>query len=254
MNKASGGDVIPAELFQILEDDAVEVLHSICQQIWKTQQWLCAVLCWVAQSCLTLCDPMDYCSPGSVVHGDSPGKKTGVGCHALLQGIFPTQGLNPGLLHCRWIHQLSHKSVFTPIPKKSNAKECSNYHRIVPISHTSKVIFKILQARLQQYKNRALPDIQAGFRKGRGTRDQIANNQWITEKSKGIPEKHLLLLHYTKAFDYVQQTGKFLKRWKYQTTLPVSWETCMQVKKQQLELVPYWERIKTRLYIVTLLV
>ena len=137
MNKASGGDGIPAELFQILKDDAVKVLHSICQQIWKTQQWLCAVLCLVAQLCLTLCDPMDCSSPGSVVHRDSSGKKTGVGCHALLQGIFPTQGPNPGLLHCRWIHQLSHKSVFTPIPKKSNAKESPNYHTVVPISHAA---------------------------------------------------------------------------------------------------------------------
>ena len=93
MNKASGGDGIPAELFQILKDDAVKVLHSICQQIWKTQQWLCAVLCLVAQLCLTLCDLMDCSSPGSVVHQDSSGKKTGVGCHFLLQGIFLTQGV-----------------------------------------------------------------------------------------------------------------------------------------------------------------
>ena len=111
MNKASGGDGIPVELFQILNDDAVKVLHSICQQIWKTQQW-----------------PQD----------------------------------------CK-------RSVFIPIPKKSNAKECSNYRTIALISHASKVMLKILQARLRQCVNHELPDVQAGFRKGRGTRDQIAN-------------------------------------------------------------------------------
>ena len=110
MNKANGGDGIPVELFQIMKDDAVKVLHSICQQIWKTQQW-----------------PRDW-----------------------------------------------KRSVFIPIPKKGNAKECSNYHTIALISHASKVILKILQDRLQQYVNSELPDGQAGFRKGRGTRDQIA--------------------------------------------------------------------------------
>ena len=110
-NKASGGDGIPVELFQIIKDDAMEVLHSICQQIWKTQQW-----------------PQDW-----------------------------------------------KRSVFIPILKESNAKECSNYCTIVLISHTSKVMLKILQARLQQYVNRELPAVQTGFRKGRGTRDQIAN-------------------------------------------------------------------------------
>ena len=111
MNKANGGDGIPVELFQIMKDDAVKVLHSICQQIWKTQQW-----------------PRDW-----------------------------------------------KRSVFIPIPKKGNAKECSNYHTVTLISHASKVMLKILQARLQQYVNSELPDGQAGFRKGRGTRDQIAN-------------------------------------------------------------------------------
>ena len=86
------------------------------------------------------------------------------------------------------------RSVFIPIPKKGNAKECSNYHTIALISHTSKVILKILQARLQQYVNRELPDVQAGFRKGRGTRDQIANIRWIMEKAR-VPEKHLFLLY-----------------------------------------------------------
>ena len=111
MNKASGGDRIPVELFQILKDDAVKVLHSICQQMWKTQQW--------------------------------PQK---------------------------W-----KRSVFIPIPKKGNAKECSNYCIVTLISHASNVMLKILQASLQQYVNRELPDIQTGFRKGRGARDQIAN-------------------------------------------------------------------------------
>ena len=131
MNKASGGDGIPVELFQILKDDTEKVLHSICQQIWKTQQW-----------------PQDW-----------------------------------------------KRSVFIPIPKKGNAKECSNYHIIALISHASKVMLKILQARLQQYVNRELPDVQARFRKGRGTRDQIANIRWIIEKAKRVPEKHLFLLY-----------------------------------------------------------
>ena len=119
-NRASGGDVRPVELFQILNDDAVRVLHSVCQQIWKTQQW-----------------PQDW-----------------------------------------------KRSVFIPIPRKVNAKECSNYHTITLISHASKVVLKILQARLQQYVNRELPDIQAGFRKSRRTRDQIANICWIIEKTR----------------------------------------------------------------------
>ena len=110
-NKTSGGDEIPVELFQILKDDAVKVLHSVCQQIWKTQQW-----------------PQDW--------------KT---------------------------------SDFIPIPEKGNAKDCSNYHTVALISHATKVILKILQAELQQYVNRYLPDHQAGFRKGRRTRVQIAN-------------------------------------------------------------------------------
>ena len=118
MNKAS--DEIPVELFQIREDDAVKVLHSICQQIWKTQQW-----------------PQDW-----------------------------------------------NRSVFSPSSKKSNAKECSDYCTIALISHTSKVMLKILQARLQQYVKYELPDDQAGYRKGRGTRDQIANIYWIIEKNK----------------------------------------------------------------------
>ena len=120
VNKASGGDGIPVELFQILKDDAVKVLHSICQQIWKTQQW-----------------PQDW-----------------------------------------------KRSIFIPVLKKGNAKECTNYCTIALISHASKVILKILQARPQQYINHELPDVEAEFRKGRGTRDQIANIHWIIEQQE----------------------------------------------------------------------
>ena len=125
-NKASGSDGIPVELFQILKDDAMKVMHSICQQIWKTRQW-----------------PQDW-----------------------------------------------KRSVFIPIPKKGNTKECSNYHTIALISDASKVMLKILQARLQQYINWESPDVQPGFRKGRGTRDQIANIHWIIEKAIDF-QKHL---------------------------------------------------------------
>ena len=158
MNKASRSDVIPAEPFQILKDDAMKVLHSICQQIWKTQQ-------------------------------------------------------GP------WYWK---RSVFIPIPKKGNAKECSNYHTIVLISHASKVILKILHARLQQYVNHELPDVQAGFRKGRGTRDQIANIHWIIKKPREFQKKTSTsaLLATPKPFTVWITTnyGKFLKRWEYQTT------------------------------------
>ena len=120
MNKAGGGDGIPVKLFQILKDDAVKVLHSICQQIWKTQRC-----------------PQDW-----------------------------------------------KRSVFIPIPKKGNAKESSNYCTITLISHASKVMLKILQAKLQQYVNHELPNVQDGFRKGRGIRDQIANISWIIRKAR----------------------------------------------------------------------
>ena len=140
MNKASGGDGIPVELFQVLKDDAVKVLHSKCQQIWKTQQW-----------------PQDR-----------------------------------------------KRSVFIPIPKKGNAKECSNYHTIALISHTNKGMLKILQTRFQEYMNCELPDIQTGFRKGRGTRDQIANIRWIMEKAREFQENiYFCFTDYAKAFDYV---------------------------------------------------
>ena len=124
-NKASGGDGIPVELFRILKDDAVKVLHLICQQMWKTQQW-----------------PQDW-----------------------------------------------KRSVFIPIPKKGNAKECSNYCTIALISHASKVMLKILQARIQQSMNDELPDVQAVFRKGRGTKDQVANICWIIKKAREFQKK-----------------------------------------------------------------
>ena len=148
-NKASGDDGILVELFQILNDDAVKVLHSRCQQIWKTQQW-----------------PRDW-------------------------------------------KRLT-------IPKKGNAKECSNYRTVALISHASRVMLKILQARLQQYMNHELPDVQAGFRKGRGTRDQIANILWITEKVREFQKNiYFCFIDYAKAFDFVDHNcGKFFKRWE----------------------------------------
>ena len=147
MNRAGGGDGIPVELFQILKDDAGKVLHSICQQIWNTQQW--------AQD---------------------------------------------------W-----KRSVFIPIPKKGNAKECSNYWTIELISHANKVMLKILQARLQQYMNRELLDVQAGFRKGRGIRDQIVNIRWIIKKAREFQKNiYFCFIDYVKAFDCVDHN----KLWK----------------------------------------
>ena len=140
MNKASGGDGIPVELVQILKDNAVKVLHSICQQIWKTQQW-----------------PQDW-----------------------------------------------KRSIFIPLPKKGNVKEWSNYCTIALISHASKIMLKILQVRLQQYVNRELPDVQAGFRKGKGTRDQIANICWIMEKPREFQKDiYFCFIDYAKPFDCV---------------------------------------------------
>ena len=129
--------------------------------------------------------------------------------------------------------------IKSPIPKKGNAKECSNYHTIALISHASKVILNILQARLQQYMNHELPDVKAGFRKGRGTRDQIANICWIIEKAREFQKKFisaLLTMPNPLTVWITTNWGKFLKRWEYQTTWPASWEICMQVRKQQLEL------------------
>ena len=149
------------------------------------------------------------CSPsGSSVHRDSPGKNTGVGCHALLQGIFPTQGSNPGLLHCRQIcYRLSHQG---------SPPKCSNYRTIVLISHASKVMLKILQARLEQYVNQELLDVQAGFRKGRGTRDQIANICWIIEKAREF-QKNIYFSSLTTLKPLTvwvtTNCGQFLKKW-----------------------------------------
>ena len=153
------------------------------------------------------------------------------------------------------------EKVFIPMPKKGNAIECSNYRTIALISHASKVMLKILQARLQQYVNRELSDVQAGFRKGKG--NQRSNNQHPLDhqKSKRAPEKHLFLLDWLCQSLWVcisQRTGKFWRRWEYQTTWPASWEICMQVRKQQLELdmelVPNRKRSTSRRYIVTLLI
>ena len=126
-----------------------------------------------------------------------------------------------------------------PIPKKGSAKECSNEHTIALISHASKVMLKILQARLQQYMNCELPDVQAGFRKGRGTRDQIANKRWIIEKQKSFRKTSIsafLTMPKPLTVWITINCEKFCKRREYQTTWPASWEICMQVRKQQLEL------------------
>ena len=162
-NKASGSDGIPAELFQILKDDAVKVLHSRYQQIWKTQQW-----------------PQDW-----------------------------------------------KRSVFIPIPKKGNAKECSNYHTVALISHASKVMLKIFQPRLQQYMNRELSDIQACFRTGRRTRVQIANICWIIEKARQFQKtsvSSLLTVPKPLTLWITRNCGKSWKRCEYQITWPASWE------------------------------
>ena len=149
-------------------------------------------------------------------------------------------------------------SVFIPIPKKGNVKECSNSHTIALISHASKVMHKILQVRLQQYMNHELLDVQAGFRKGRGTRDLIANNCWVIKKQQNSRKTSTAAFLIMPSFWLITTNcGKFLKRCEYQTTLPASWEICMQIKRQQLEqtwnnrLVPNWERSTSRLCITT---
>ena len=152
------------------------MLHSICQQNWKTQQW-----------------PQDW------------------------------KGL-----------------VFIPTPKKGNAKECSNYHTTALISHASKVMLIFLKARLQQYVNHELPDVQASFRKGRGTRGQIANIFWIIEIARELQKKTsisaLLTMPKPLTVWITINCGKYWKKWEYQTNWPAPWETCMQVRKQRLEL------------------
>ena len=128
------------------------------------------------------------------------------------------------------------RSAFIPIPKKGKAKENSNYCTVLLISDASKVMLKILQARLQQYVNWELPDVQAGFRKGRGTRDQIANIRWIIEKAREFQKSiYFCFIDYAKAFDCVHHNKLENSSRDGNTTLPASWETCMQVKKQQLE-------------------
>ena len=199
-NKASRGDRIPAELFPILKDDAGKVLHSICQQIWKTPQW-----------------PQDW-----------------------------------------------KRSAFISIPKKGNAKECSNYHTIALISHSSKVVLKILQARLQQYVNRELSDVQAGFRKGRGTRGQIANIRWIMEKAREFQKNiYFCFIDYAKVFDCVDhnQLWKLLKEMGipdhlicHLRNLYAGQETTIRTGHGTTERSSQRERSTSRLYIVTLLI
>ena len=157
MKKVSGGDGIPVELFQILKDDAVKVLHSICQQIWKTQQW-----------------PQNWKKP-----------------------------------------------VFIQIPKKDNVKECSNYCTIAFISQVSKVMLKIFQARLQQNVNYELPDVQAGFRKGKGTRDQLSTSVESLKKqesSRKTSTSALLIMPKPLTVWITRNCGKFFNRWEYQAT------------------------------------
>ena len=162
VNKASGCNGIPAELFKTLKDDAIKVLHSICQQILKTQQW-----------------PQDW-----------------------------------------------KRSILIPIPKKDSTKECATHQTITLISHASKVMLKILYARLQDYANQKFPDVQGGFRKGRGTRDQIANICWIIENARELKKKKSTSVSSTMPKPLtvwiIMNCGKLLKRWEYQTILPVS--------------------------------
>ena len=130
------------------------------------------------------------------------------------------------------------RSVFIPIPKKGNAKECSNYRTIALISHASKVMLKILQARFQQYINCELPDVQAGFRKSKGTEIELPTSAGSSKKQENSRKTSISALLTTSKPLTVWITtncGKFWKRWEYQTTWPASWEMCMQVKKQQLE-------------------
>ena len=175
MNKASGGDGIPVELFQMLKDDAVKAFHSICQQIWKTQQW-----------------PQDW-----------------------------------------------KRSVFIPISKNGNAKECSYYRTIALISHASEVMLKFFKLGFNSMWTENFQMFKLDLEKQRNQRSNCQHplDHW---KSKRMPEKHLLLLYWLcqSLWLYVITTncGKFFKRWEHQTTWPASWDICMQVKKQQLEL------------------
>ena len=197
-NKAIGCDGIPVELFQILKDDAVKVLHSVCQQIWKTHQW-----------------PQDW-----------------------------------------------KRSVFIAMPEKGNAKECLTYHTIALISHTSKVVLKILQVRLQQDMNHELPDVQAGFRKGRGTRDQVANICWIIKKAREF-QKHIYFcfINYVKAFDCVDhhklenpEIDGHIRPPDLLLEKPVCRSGSNSLNWTLNRLVPNRKRSTSRLYIVILLI
>ena len=158
-NKSSGGDEISVDLLQILKNDAVKVLNSICQQGWKTQQW-----------------PQDW-----------------------------------------------KRSVFIPIPKKGNAKECSNYRTTALISHASKVMLNILQGRLQQYENQELPDVQGGFRKAEEPEIKLSTSVGSSKKQENSRRTSTSAsLTMPNPLCKSQQTGKFFKRWEYQTTLPAS--------------------------------
>ena len=187
VNKASGCNEIPTELFKSLKEDAIKVLHSLCQLIWKTQQW-----------------PQDW-----------------------------------------------KNSILILITKKGSTKECVNHWIVALISHASKVILKILDGRLQYYENQGLPDTQAGFRKGRGTRDQITNIHWIVE-NKGISEKKkksipVPLTTLKPLTLYIMTNlGKLLERCKYQTILPVSWESCagQEATARTLYRTTDWFKIK----------
>ena len=161
MNKASGGDGIPVELFQILKDDAVKVLHSVCQQLWKIQQW-----------------PQDW-----------------------------------------------KRSIFFPIPKKGKAKECSNYHTIVLISHASKVMLRISQFRLQQYINHKLPDVQLDLEKAAEPEIKLPTSVGSSKKqesSRNTSTSALLTMPKPLTVWFTTNCGKLFKRWEYQTTLPAS--------------------------------
>ena len=210
----------------------------------------------VAQLCPTLCDTMDCSPPGSCVReifqarilewvaisfsrGSSPPRdRTWVSCTA--GRFFTNWATREAKIHTKPQHrpQDRERSVFIAISKKGNAKEYSNYPTTALISQASKVRLKILQARLQQYVNWKLPNVQAGFRKGRGTRDPIESICWIIEKARESQKNiYFSFIDYTKSTECMNHNKrwKILKEMTYQTTLPVSWETCMQVKKQQLE-------------------
>ena len=151
------------------------------------------------------------------------------------------------------------RSVFIPIPKKGNTKECSNYYTIALISHTSKIMLKILQGRVQQFVNWELPNVQAGFRKGRQPEIKLPTSVGSSKQQESSRKTSIsAFLTMLKALCGSQQTGKFFMRWEYQITWPSSWETYIQIKKQWLELdmelVPNWKRSTSRMYIVTLLI